>query len=602
MRNLEIRCDPIGPEARVSDIIRRYPATRRVFDRYGLHGCGGPFGPAEPLRTFAHAHGVDQAALLEELRVIEAAGESPEPAPATVGEPALEDRIYRRFFIAAILTTLTAGATWGAWLLWKVAVVGSFTGVSIHEVNAHGDAQVYGWVGLFIMGFALQAMPRMWGTTLWRPGLARWVFGLTLAGVVLRSIGMVGGPGLDGGGSSPTMLGLATAGGALLIIGVALFTLQITATLRRSGVRIEPYIGFILAALTCFLGSAVLSVWHTAMTMQAMTKDQLLNQVATWQAPLRDLQIHGMMAMMILGVSMRMLPAFYDLKPASRRRGWTALTLLSLGIAAEVGFFLAYRLTQEHGWAAGLEGAWLVMAIGAAIIVLPWRLWRPPVGTDHLYKFAAGSYAWLGVFFTLMLGLPLYLKATGQPFSHAYYGAATHAITVGFVSLMIMGFGAKVVTTLAGMEPEDAGGLWGPFVLVNLGCAMRVGMQAAIDTHPGLYALIGFSGVLEVTALAWWGAGLIRIMLRRGEPVEELGGDSAPPAQILATHRVAQVLDWYPQAEPVLIRHGFTALRNPVLRRTTARKASLATAARLRGADLQTLLAELNEAVRGSDR
>ena len=68
-----------------------------------------------------------------------------------------------------IVLILTAGATWGAWLLWQIGVAGRFTGASLHHVNAHGHAQIYGWVGLFIMGFAYQAFPRMWHVDLVAP-------------------------------------------------------------------------------------------------------------------------------------------------------------------------------------------------------------------------------------------------------------------------------------------------------------------------------------------------------------------------------------------------------------------------------------------------
>ena len=42
-------------------ILSRFPACRKVFDRYGLVGCGGPLGPQESLAFFARAHRVDEA-------------------------------------------------------------------------------------------------------------------------------------------------------------------------------------------------------------------------------------------------------------------------------------------------------------------------------------------------------------------------------------------------------------------------------------------------------------------------------------------------------------------------------------------------------------
>lgn len=49
-------------------IIRNYPPSRQVFDKYGLLECGGPLGPSEPLGFFARAHNVDVNTLIEELK------------------------------------------------------------------------------------------------------------------------------------------------------------------------------------------------------------------------------------------------------------------------------------------------------------------------------------------------------------------------------------------------------------------------------------------------------------------------------------------------------------------------------------------------------
>ena len=66
---------------------------------------------------------------------------------------------------------------------------------------------------------------------------------------------------------------------------------------------------------------------------------------------------------------------------------------------------------------------------------------------------------------------------------------------------------------LAGANPGRVGSLWGPFILLNAGCAARVLFQILTDFVPSVaYPLIGASGFVEFTALAWWGIGLWRIM------------------------------------------------------------------------------------------
>ena len=73
--------------------------------------------------------------------------------------PEIADTIYRRYFLAGIAVVLSAGATWGAWLLWTIGLGGSFRAVSVHAINAHGEAQIFGWVGLVHHGVRLPGVP-----------------------------------------------------------------------------------------------------------------------------------------------------------------------------------------------------------------------------------------------------------------------------------------------------------------------------------------------------------------------------------------------------------------------------------------------------------
>jgi hypothetical protein len=176
-------------------------------------------------------------------------------------------------------------------------------------------------------------------------------------------------------------------------------------------------------------------------------------------------------------------------------------------------------------------------------------------------------------------------------FSHAYYGAVRHAITVGFISLMIMGMAAKVVPTLNGVDIRHLGRLWLPFVLVNLGCFMRVAFQVGTDFRGWSFPVAGVSGVLEVAGIAIWGAHLWRIM--NGWRPAELGDDGRP-VQITEHDRIGQIVEWFPQTLPFLIEKGFAPLANPVLRRTVARAVSVRMAAAHQQLDAGELLVELN--------
>jgi regulator of cell morphogenesis and NO signaling len=61
---------PIDVDWTINEIIRRHPETLGIFTRVGVDTC---CGGALPLGEVARRHGLDAAALLDELRLTAAA-------------------------------------------------------------------------------------------------------------------------------------------------------------------------------------------------------------------------------------------------------------------------------------------------------------------------------------------------------------------------------------------------------------------------------------------------------------------------------------------------------------------------------------------------
>lgn len=587
----------ITPETMLPDLLRTHPEARVVLDGHGLHGCGGRFGPHETIRYFARVHGVDEGALLREIgQAIDGTAHPSGSREQTQGGVA--DTLYRRYFLGGIMVTLTAGATWGAWLLWNVALGGSFRAISVSSVNAHGEAQIFGWVGLFIMGFAYQAFPRLWQTQLVWPRLAAVNFWLMVAGIILRTVGTAV------GGEASWGLGLAMVGGGLEVASVAVFVSQIVLSFRRSGAAMEPYAAFVLAALGWFVASTAMSVWHGWNTMTATDQSALIWAIATYQSPLRDLQIHGLALFMILGVSLRMVPRMFDTPATPDRWAWWGFALLLPAVFLEIALFLSYRWTRSLYPAMALIVPWTAMIVAAGLVVAPWKLWRPIRERDRVFKFVRAAYLWLFIALVMLLLTPAYQTAVatrvtaGMRISHAYMGATRHAITVGFISLMIMGMAAKVVPTLNGVDHRRLSRLWGPFLLLNVGCGLRVITQVLTDWYPAIYPILGVSGTLEVIGIAWWGAGLALIIVRGYRDLRAGASEIGPrPQRIEPDHRVGDILEWFPDTLPVFLARGFSLLKNPRLRRVMASQVTLARAAAMRGVSLDELVEALNVAI-----
>jgi len=214
----------IDPAIQIPDLLRQAPQARVVLDRYGLRGCGGPLGPHESLAFFSRAHGVPLERLIAELESAVDESDSIAVAPAS---PDVADTIYRRFFLAGIAVVLTLGAVWGAYLLARIALARSFSAAGLHEINAHGHAQIFGWVGLFVMGFAYQAFPRFKHTTLSHPYLAIVSWWLMIVGVVCRSVA-------EPLAAHQHWMGtVAIVAAVIEVVAIALFVVVICATWRQ---------------------------------------------------------------------------------------------------------------------------------------------------------------------------------------------------------------------------------------------------------------------------------------------------------------------------------------------------------------------------------
>src|SRR5262249_35609757 len=236
---------------------------------------------------------------------------------------------------------------------------------------------------------------------------------MMLSGVIVRSVAMS----VPLGRVAPP---LALGGSVLQIAATALFAGMLVVTFRRSLEPLHPRMGFVFLAVACFVAQAVFDGWHTWRTQMAPSREALLAQVATFQAPLRDLQIHGLALCMILAVSQRFFPPFLGIPETRAWRSWLGLATIGLGLVLESTLFVAFRLSGEHRWAAGLYLGWMLLAAGVVVIVWPWRLWRRPARNARSATFIRLAYAWLGLSLVMLLLLPAYQTVSGLPFSHAY--------------------------------------------------------------------------------------------------------------------------------------------------------------------------------------
>ncbi|MGE5578094.1 MAG: NnrS family protein, partial [Syntrophothermus sp.] len=119
-------------------------------------------------------------------------------------------------------------------------------------------------------------------------------------------------------------------------------------------------------------------------------------------------------------------------------------------------------------------------------------------------KFIYFSFIWLFIAELAWSGFAVYEALSGTTVPHALVGSYRHAITVGFISMMIFGYASRIFPVFTGEELRFPKATNATFWLVAAGNTMRVLFQPiAVFTGKGVFfALMASSSVLEVAGLA----------------------------------------------------------------------------------------------------
>lgn len=429
--------------------------------------------------------------------------------PNRVADQRAETEIYRPFFLAGILTVLTAGCMLGAIALFGIAQQGSYTASAwTPYILAHANSQLFGWVGFFIMGFALQQhAPTVARAALFHR-LAYASLGLMGAGIALRFVAepmsMV---------DRATWVPIGVVSGLLQLAAVLLFVMNSSVTRHKNGQPLTWPTAFVFSSLFWLVVVSVAEPVVFALSHQE-SKDNSIVFVASWFAPLREAQFLGFVAMMIFGVAAVKMGSCFGFRKADPVMGIAALGLWWAGLLARiVGWrtFFSADLAADSVWLYRLGGS--LLALGAIAMVFSLGIFERPSHSIRAHKFVRAAFGWLLVAGLLLIFEPIHLAAINAPFSHAYTGGIRHAVTVGFISQMILGVGIHVVGRMHNLDESRVPALWTAFALLNLGNACRVGLEIATDYRPDAFMPMGFTGFIELVGLMVWAAAMVAPMM-----------------------------------------------------------------------------------------
>jgi len=427
--------------------------------------------------------------------------------PAVHSDERVSTTIYKPFFIAGILSVLTAGCTLGAIALLGISQQASYTTSAwTPYVLAHANSQLYGWVAFFIIGFALQQhAPRQSKLNLFRV-LASWSLGLMASGIALRFVAEPMAP------VNPSLwVPVGIFSGLLQLAAFLGFAANMAFTRYSTGEGLTWPTMLVFASLGWWAIVALAEPYYFAMSHQADPMQSVLF-VAQYFPPYRDAQFLGFVTMMIFGVSLVKMHSCFGAEEACPYFGTAGFCLWTTGLLMRMfGWMLYFRSGMTDGNLYFASG-W-ILAAGAVALVVSSRMFRPLSIKLSSHKFIRAAYVWLIIAGLLMCLERTHLQLTGAPFSHAYIGAIRHAVTVGFISQMILGVALRVTYAMNDIPSDQAPALWLPFILLNLGNGLRVALEVATDYTGRAFMPMGFTGFIELIALGMWAFAILRPML-----------------------------------------------------------------------------------------
>lgn len=404
-----------------------------------------------------------------------------EPAAAAT-EMALQ-RLVTLYVVTGLLFMLLPGTFLGVWNLISISGRHSLNGLSQSWLQAHGHAQIFGWIGTFIIGigyYSLSKMGRLMPVSV-SHGWMSWV--LWTSGVTLRWVANV---------SEWQWHVLLPFSAALELVAFVIFFATVSSHKPRSGSTarpaIEPWMKLVIAATSAFLLALLMN--QVATVVLAVTAahpeiphwlDQRYLFLAAWGFPV----------LAIWGFNARWLPVFLGLREPSGRGLMTALAACACGIGAALLGQLA------------IATALLLIASVSAIFAL--RVFKPsqkPAKTlgvcDSFPHFVRGAYVWLLV--AAVLGISAALADTYG----GIWGASRHSLTVGFIGTMVFAIGQRVLPAFCGMRLLYSKSLmFASLAVLNFGCLLRVASEVpAYEANLRIaWSILPLSAVIELTAV-----------------------------------------------------------------------------------------------------
>ena len=481
-------------------------------------------------------------------------------------DPAWERKAARAlaaFILSGIFFLALPGTFLGVWNLLQISAHQSHTAASTAWIQAHGHAQLFGWVGSFILGISLYILPKFRGRPLKSFSLVWLIWGLWTAGVALRWwVGIEG---------TAWRFGLPAS--AILELAAFVLTQRVLVFNGAKKQNKKPEDLGSWLGIWGFASLGVALILNLGLSIWLALEGRSPVFPPEWDHTFLILMVWGFAVVMAWGFSTRFVTVFLGLDSpkhqAARKFGIGIFTLLALALARQ--YFFADLLIL----ALSVYAIWALR-----IFHRPARGAKLAGAYRHYPAFIHLAYVWLVAAATLGVAADLVPGATGLG------GASRHAVTVGFIALLILALGPRMLPSfLNGRELYSTRWMAASLWLLSVGCLLRVSSEAvAYSVGGSTWNLLPVSAYLEF-------AGVLAFVVNMAATLLQ------PLPAWFAAQGISDKLPlyWYvtsfPKTKPVLIRAGLKTLS---ITKKAPYSLSLAEAAAADHADLNHLVTELN--------
>jgi uncharacterized protein involved in response to NO len=393
------------------------------------------------------------------------------------------------FIASGLFFMVFPGTLMGVWNLFAISSGHSSSSVSASWVQAHGHAQLFGWVGAFILGIGFYTIPnlrRVASNTYWEGWLC---LALWDTGVFLRWLTNI----YQWNWQVFLPLSALLEFAAMSVFFICLIRGHRD---KRSFAKLEPWTVYVI---TGTVGLALSLYLNLAETFRLAWTNSGPAVPSSSNIPFLTLATWGFAVPVALGFIAKWMPVFLGLKPVRN-------TLLP------VALFLSWS-----GILCVLAGLPILSAVllssGVSIFGFAMRLFEkseqvPKVSGVH----PSFSFFVRLAFYWLMVAALFAIWAAVESGAAGIAGAGRHALTVGFLATLVFCVGPRMLPAFTGRQKLFNSSLmfWSLLVL-TAGCFLRVSSEVIAYQGYAAWAwyALPVSATLELAAIIGFAVNLV---------------------------------------------------------------------------------------------